>query len=218
MKIPDYSAELEHLIKQADLVSEEELIEKAGVSALQISRLRRGLALQTPVGILLKISQALKLPLAEFLAIFASDQSQVLSTSEVNVQLEQEYRHLQSQMVHQREVLYQQFQIEALNILESWLLAWPTVVQKVKENPQLEGRTLIPLVRPVERLIQEWGITSLGAVGTQVRYDPQFHELLEGRAEPGDLVKIRYTGYQQGEQLLYRAKVSPVGQVEDELG
>jgi hypothetical protein len=36
------------------------------------------------------------------------------------------------------------------------------------------------------------------------------HQLLEGTAQPGDLVKVRYTGYRQGDKLLYRVKVSPV--------
>jgi hypothetical protein len=33
---------------------------------------------------------------------------------------------------------------------------------------------------------------------------------MEGTSLPGEIVKVRYTGYLQGEKLLYRAKVSPV--------
>jgi hypothetical protein len=33
---------------------------------------------------------------------------------------------------------------------------------------------------------------------------------MEGNAESGQLVKIRYVSYRQGEKLLDRAKVSPV--------
>ncbi|MGB7379946.1 MAG: XRE family transcriptional regulator, partial [Rivularia sp. (in: cyanobacteria)] len=36
------------------------------------------------------------------------------------------------------------------------------------------------------------------------------HQLIEGNAQPTEKVKVRYTGYRQGDKLLYRAKVSPV--------
>ena len=48
-------------------------------------------------------------------------------------------------------------------------------------------------------------------MGAEVAYNPQMHELIEGTAEPGATVRVRYTGYVQGEKLLYRAKVSYVG-------
>jgi hypothetical protein len=35
---------------------------------------------------------------------------------------------------------------------------------------------------------------------------------MEGNAQPGDFVKVRYVGYRQGEKLLHRAKVSPLKQ------
>jgi hypothetical protein len=38
---------------------------------------------------------------------------------------------------------------------------------------------------------------------------------MEGHAEVGDRVRVRYTGYWQGEKLLYRAKVSPVKTAEN---
>ncbi len=50
----------------------------------------------------------------------------------------------------------------------------------------------------------------IAPVGAEIPYNPQQHELLEGTAEPGEPVKVRYTGYRQGDKLLYRAKVSPL--------
>jgi hypothetical protein len=68
---------------------------------------------------------------------------------------------------------------------------------------------LAPLLRPLERLLAEWGLETIAAVGAIVAYAPQEHQLLEGSALPGDPVKVRYVGYRQGPVLLYRAKVSP---------
>jgi molecular chaperone GrpE (heat shock protein) len=70
---------------------------------------------------------------------------------------------------------------------------------------------LLPLVRPVEQLLQQWGVEAIASVGSELAYDPHLHQLMEGTAQPGELVRVRYTGYRIGEKLLYRAKVSPIG-------
>jgi molecular chaperone GrpE (heat shock protein) len=58
--------------------------------------------------------------------------------------------------------------------------------------------------------LQHWGIESIAPVGAELPYNPQQHQLIEGTAEAGQSVKVRYTGYRQGDKLLYRAKVSLV--------
>jgi molecular chaperone GrpE (heat shock protein) len=61
---------------------------------------------------------------------------------------------------------------------------------------------------PLKRLLQDWNVKAIASVGTEIPYNPQFHELLAGTAQPGEIVKVRYTGYMQHDQLLYRARVS----------
>lgn len=210
--LPDYSLQLESLMQQAGISDLEELSRKAGVSSLQLLRLRRGLALQTRVEILLKISRGLNISLSELLATFAPETITDTGTQETASleELQQEYQRLQSQLEQQRMTLIQEFQQGSLQILESWLLQWPTAAYRAKENPQLDAVKLLPLVRPVEQLIQQWGIEAIAPVGSQVTYNPYLHQLLEGTAQPGDPVLVRYTGYRQGDKLLYRAKVSPI--------
>ena len=65
-------------------------------------------------------------------------------------------------------------------------------------------------MRPIEQLLKDWGVESIAAVGSEVPFDPQLHQLMSRTANSGDLVRIRYTGYRQGDRLLYRAKVSPI--------
>lgn len=206
--LPDYSPQLQELMQRAGISTLEELSQIAGVSPLQIIRLRRGLALQTPVSILLKISQGLKISLSELLAVFAP--GSVPSETPIRGDLEPEYQRLQMQMEQQRSTLLEEWKRESLHVLESWLLQWPTVVYRVQENPQLPAVKLLPFVRPVEQLMRQWGVDMIAPVGTKVPYDPHLHQLLEGTAEPGEQVIVRYTGYREGNKLLYRAKVSPV--------
>ncbi|MEG4577855.1 helix-turn-helix domain-containing protein [Microcoleus sp. N3A4] len=206
--IPDYAPQLQRLMQQAGLSSDRELSKKAGVSEIQLSRLRRGLALQTRADILLKISQVLQISLTELLATLAPDYVELEQAPPTA--LEQEYQRLQASIEQQRESLMQEFQLSSVQILESWMLQWPTAASKAQENHQLRAQKLLPLLRPVEQLLEHWGIESIAPVGAQIPYNPQQHQLMEGTADPGELVSVRYTGYRQGEKLLYRAKVSPV--------
>ena len=60
----------------------------------------------------------------------------------------------------------------------------------------------------IDKLIAQWGVSVIGAVGAEIPYDPQFHQLISGTVNLNELVTVRYVGYQQGDKLLFRAKVS----------
>ena len=206
---PNYDPQLQHLMRQAGLSNLEQLSQATDVSLWQLIRLKRGLALQTRVDVLLKISQGLNISLEQLLATFAP--TTVLTSSDrESSPLHQEYQRLQQEMEQQRETLMAAFEAESLDQLESWLLQWPTVAHRVQQHPQLPAIKLLPLLRPIEQLMQQWGVEMIATVGSQVAYDPQYHQLIEGVAQPGDPVMVRYTGYQHRGKLCYRAKVSPV--------
>ncbi|MGB3533488.1 MAG: helix-turn-helix transcriptional regulator [Microcoleaceae cyanobacterium] len=204
----DYGPELQRLLLQAGLSSVSDLSQVAGVSQWQLIRLQRGLALKTHVDILLKISRGLNISLEQLLATFAPTavSQSAVSESELN----QEYLRLQQQIQQQQESLMQEFQAESLQVLESWLLQWPTAAYRAQQNPQLAAVKLLPLLHPVEVLMQQWGVEAIAPVGSQVPYTPQYHQLMDGVVQPGEPVVVRYTGYRYRDQLLYRAKVSPV--------
>lgn len=207
--VPDYTPQLQRLMQQAGLSNLKELSQKAGVSELQLIRLQRGLALQTRADVLLPLSHALKISLAELLATFAPESIKSEEQPD-SPTLEQEYLRLKAQLAQQRQSLMEEFQQQALEILEPWLVQWPTAAKRVKEHPQLDAVRILPLVRPVQQLVQQWGVEEIAPVGAEVAYDPQLHQLIEGTAQPGEPVQVRYTGYYQGGKLLYRAKVSPI--------
>ena len=191
-----YAPKLQNLMQNANISSYRELSQKAGVSELQVIRLQRGLASRMRVDILLKISQALGVTLTELLTNFAPELIKKLPETSTSV-LEQEYNNLQKELEQQKQFLMEEFQQSSLQILESWLQQWPTVIQKAKQNPHLAAVKILPLLRPVEKLMEQWNVESIAPVGAEVPFDSQLHQLMEGYAQKGEMVKIRYTGYRR---------------------
>ena len=210
---PDFTQSLQKLMQGLGVSSYKALAKTAGVSDRQLLRLRGGELNRMRVDVLLKLSQALQVSLTELVVTFSPATEQPPPEEESTpaiAQLKKEYERLQAQLDTQRQELWLEFQQSSLQVIESWLLQWPTAAQKARENPQLAAVKLLPLVRPIEQLLQKWEVEAIAPVGAEVAYDPQLHQLLEGTAQPGEKVKVRYTGYRQGDKLLYRAKVSPI--------
>lgn len=202
----DYTPQLQGLMRRAGFSSVRELSRYSGVEERQFFRLCQGLVLQTRVGVLIKIAEGLGISLMELLRIFAPDDSSFASEG-FNSAFRQEYKRLQVEMEQLRESLSREFEQASLDILESWLLQWPKVTQKVQENPQIPARNILPLVKPVERLVQQWGVEIIAPIASEVPYNPHLHELVEGSAQPGDRVTVTSAGYQKGDRLLCRAEV-----------
>ena len=210
---PDFTQLLQKLMQGLGVSSYKALAKTAGVSDRQLLRLRRGELNRMRVDVLLKLSQALQVSVTELVVTFSPVTEQPAPEEESTpaiAQLKKEYERLQAQLDSQRQELWLEFQQSSLQVIESWLLQWPTAAQKARENPQLAAIKLLPLVRPIEQLLQKWEVEAIAPVGAEVAYDPQLHQPLEGTAQPGEKVKVRYTGYHQGDKLLYRAKVSPI--------
>lgn len=213
----DFTRKLQDLMQRVKISSFKALSRTAGISERQILRLRRFGIEQMRMDVLLKLSQALQVSLSELVATFSQVdfvRDKGAPTQELLQQiadLKREYSLCQSQLLQQRQVLLQEFQQSSLQLLESLLLQFPTAAQKARENPHLPAINIVPLVlKPLERLLQQWEVEAIAPVGAELPYDPLLHQLMEGTAQPGETVKVRYSGYRQGEKLLYRAKVSPV--------
>lgn len=203
---------LQELMQQAGITDIDELSRLANVARLQLIRIQRGLIHNISVGAIARIAGVLDVSLDRFVATF-SDRYSYEPQPSLNNELaacRQEYQQLQQAMNDQQATLAAKFQQESLEIIESWLLQWPTATAAVQQNPQLPATRLLSLVEPVEQLLKEWNVETIAAVGEEIPYDPQYHELMKGSAQPGELVKVRYVGYQQQDKLLYKAKVSPV--------
>jgi DNA-binding Xre family transcriptional regulator len=195
----DNTPQIRELMRSRQISTFRELRDRTGISEKQLLKLRKGELQQLRLETLTQFANKLELSLADLLALFALIPS-----------LHKEYDRLKLQLSDQRDTLLQEFQQTSLQTLEPWLLQWSAAAYAAQQNPQAPAVKLLPLVRPIEQLLQNWGIEQNAIVGSEIPYDPQHHILMGGMAEAGDLVRVRYAGYRQGERLLYRAKVSPI--------
>ncbi|MEM9093037.1 MAG: helix-turn-helix domain-containing protein [Cyanobacteria bacterium P01_F01_bin.53] len=207
---------LQRVMQRAKISSQRALAEKANVSRWQVQQLHQGNIETMRLSVLKKLAVALDCSLTDLLQIFAPEQSDPMmqpaegNNSDEATLLRQEYARLEKRLEQQSESLQYQFQTDALQVLESWLTYWPTAAKAAMERDDFDAKKLIPLVKPVERLVTNWGVTAIGIVGEQLAYDPPQHQLARGTANPGDMVRISHVGYRHGDNLLQRIKVVPL--------
>jgi len=187
----DYTSVLKKLMQEVGISNFTQLSQQAGVSQKQILRLRQGKIQQMRLEVVLSLAQVLSVPLTEFIGLFGSDTVSMPDSWD-------------------EQALREQFQQESLQIIEPWLLQWPTAANAIAQNPNLPAQRVIKLLNPLEKLLQWWGVERIGEVGTEIPYNPGQHQLLSGTAQRGEMVRVRYVGYQQGNKLLYRAQVEPI--------
>ena len=214
--------QLQQLMQKVGITSLKQLSERSGVSELQLNRLLYGLLPKIQVENLLKLATALQVSISELVKLFVPTlplesippsepkKTQAKEEAAALTALKQEYQLLQQQLAQQQQSLEQEFQKSSLEVLEPWLLQWPTAAALAQKHQQLSASKLVPLAKPIEQLLHKWGVEAIAAIGDEVPYNPQYHDLIEGTAQSGDMVKVRYIGYRQGDKLLYRAKVSPL--------
>lgn len=201
----DLTLQLQSLMQKVSINSFKELARSAGTSTHTISKLRSGEINLLRWGLIVKISNTFQISTTEFIKIFGASQTSA-QDRELEI-LQQEYQHLQQQFQQQHETLQSEFQSQSLQTLESFLTYFPTAKHAAMNNPDFSASKLLPLIGSIDRLIQQWGVTVIGDVGSQVNYDPRWHQLIEGTANLDKLVTIRYVGYRQGEKLIFRAQV-----------
>jgi transcriptional regulator with XRE-family HTH domain len=173
------------LLMTAKISSWQQLANTSGISVSRLRQLRRGQIATWKISELQKLSKALQIPLASLL-----EKLELIDVPDV------------PQIAD--------FQYASFQIMESFLTYWPAAAHQAKLNPTFPASKLLPLVGSIDRLVASWGIQSIGQVGEIIPFNPQLHQSLEGHIPPEIPVQIRYPGYQQGDRLLTRAKVSPI--------
>ncbi len=203
----DYTSKLQALMHKVGISSFRKLSELTATSERTIRKLRLGELSMLRWQTLVKISSILQIPVTELLDTFGAQPS---SNARQLEQLQQEYQHLQQQLQQQRETLQSEFQHQSLQTLESFLTYFPAAKYAATKNPDFPASKIFPLLQSIDRLIFQWGVTAIGEIGTQIAYDPAEHQLIEGTANPGELVTVRYCGYRQGDKLIFRSRVGAI--------
>jgi molecular chaperone GrpE (heat shock protein) len=218
-KSSDCTQKLRQLMLAVGIDNFRVLAERSQLSRRSVDTIRQGKAETLKYQDLVRLSKILAIDLPELIANFSSlsdsesTQPEILAKfqevqSETNLELQAEYQRLQQRIEQQSQELRTDFQQESLQILESLLLQMPTAAHAAQSNDTMPAKNLLPLLRPLDRLLQHWGITAIAPVGAEIAYDPHKHQLMDGTAEVGTPVVVRYVGYEQGEKLLYRSRVS----------
>jgi DNA-binding Xre family transcriptional regulator/molecular chaperone GrpE (heat shock protein) len=203
----DLTLQLQELMHKVGINSFKELSRSTGTSAGTIAKIRSGQISTLRLQTIVKISGVLQISVLELIDLF-SDRS-ILGSNYRSIEiLQQEYQHLQQQFTQQRATLASEFQSQSLQTLESFLTYFPAAKYAAQNNPNFPASKILPLVQSIDRLISQWGVTIIGEIGTQLPYDSRWHQLIEGTAQTGDLVTVRYLGYRQDDKLIFRAKVS----------
>jgi molecular chaperone GrpE (heat shock protein) len=221
----DHTEPLRHLMQVVGINSFKSLGDRAQLSRRAIDTIRQGHAESLKYQDLYRLSQILQTNLHGFMQVFSALQAEVQAgnithhvsnsstdritseTSEID-QIKAEYQRLQQKLDRQRQDLRTEFEQETLQQLESMLLQLPTAAFAAQNNPAMPARNLVPLLRPLDNLLQAWGIERIAQVGERVSYDPHWHEMMDGKAESGMMAIVRYVGYTKHGKLLYRARVS----------
>ena len=201
---------LRQIMKLVGISSFQILCDRTGISRRSIDTLRKGDAATLRYADLAKLAEVLQIEVAELISKFINDSSNPESPNLAIATLREEYQRLQQKLEQQKLELRSQFERETIQQLESLILQLPSAAHAAQQNPQMLAKNILPLLRPLDVLLQKWGIRAIGSVGAEVAYDLHKHQLMEGsdQIEEGNIAIVRYVGYMQGEKLLYRARVS----------
>ena len=122
--------------------------------------------------------------------------------------LELQCQRLREELKQQSQQLQSDFQQETFTQLQTLLSNYPTVKKMALAKPELPAKNLVSLFTSLDNLITSWGYTAIGETWEQVIYNPQLHQADSDDIQEGELVYIRFIGYQDGDKVLYPAKVS----------
>ena len=123
-------------------------------------------------------------------------------------ELEIQCQRLREELKQQSQQLQSDFQYETFTKLQTLLSNYPTVKKMALAKPDLPAKNLVSLFTSLDNLITNWGYNAIGETWEQVNYNPQLHQADSDDIQEGESVYIRFIGYQDGDKVLYPAKVS----------
>jgi hypothetical protein len=125
-----------------------------------------------------------------------------------------ECQRLQVELQLARQTSVETVQQAVFQQLQPLLTSYPSACKMALARPELPAKNLVALLTPLETLMADWEYMPIGPVWAHIPFDPQRHQPDIADIQPGELVYIRFVGYQQGAVILCPAKVSrtlPIG-------
>jgi hypothetical protein len=203
-----YDQALMSRLNQLGMTSFVSLQQKSGLTDSRLRQVRCGDLTSLTLRELSRLATALDWTIEELLQNFGVENtSSSKRLSEIEA-LRTECLRLREELQQQSVELTTELQHSIFQQLQTLLTNYPTVRQLVQVKPDLPAKNLTSLFTSLDNLIESWGYQQIGQTWEQVHYNPQLHQPDAGDIEPGELVYIRFVGYQDGEHILCPAKVS----------
>ncbi|HEY9636667.1 MAG TPA: hypothetical protein V6D14_24930 [Coleofasciculaceae cyanobacterium] len=208
----EYDQLLMPRLNQLGLTSFVSLQQKSGLTNSRLRQVRRGELASLTLKELTRLASALGWTIAELLQNFGVEEEEEASSSSNRLleieSLRTECLRLREELQQQSVELKTELQHLTFEQLQTLLTNYPSVRKLVQEKPDLPAKNLTSLFTSLDNLIASWGYELIGQVWEQVPYNPQLHQPDAGDIEVGELVYIRFVGYQDGQHILCPAKVS----------
>ena len=198
-------------LKELGFSSWEDLQQKSGLSRQSLPYLAGGNFHQITFGDLTKLAASLKWSFAELIEKLGLDYNWKIRQK----QLLEEKEELQRECGRLREIIQQQkaeitadFRESTFQQLQSLLTNYPSIRPMTEAKPNLPAKNLISLLTTLDDLLESWGYEAIGKPWEEVSFNPQLHQPDSDEITEGDLVYVRFVGYQNGDKILSPAKVS----------
>ncbi len=190
-------------LQQAGIADWQQLQQLSGLTTEQVNQVRMGNVHQISLLQLQRIADVLDWSLDHLLSAYG------LSTlHHENRALRQEGLRLQEMLRQQQTASAETWQRDAFTLLQSLLTTYPSIRQMIHTKPDLPAKNLSSLFTSLDNVVQAWNYEPIGAVWSQVVYDPQLHQPDQPDLAAGELVYVRFIGYKLGNVILCPAKVS----------
>ncbi|MBD2498118.1 hypothetical protein [Nostoc sp. FACHB-280] len=122
--------------------------------------------------------------------------------------LHQEGLRLHQELQQQQLQLTEELRVTTFEQLQTLLTNYPSIHQMVSVKPELPAKNLLSMFTPLDNLLGKWGYELIGKPWEQVPYNSQLHQPDKADITEGELVYIRFVGYQHQGRILCPAKVS----------
>lgn len=212
------------LMRRNNIPNWKELQQKSGFSNTTMWKLRDGDGTLLNLDELNNVAIALNIPLGNFLdklgilpphPEFEAKRRECLELQQQIEQLTQEKENLRkdglrlhSELQQQQLELTQEFRKSTFEKMQTLLVNYPSIHQMVNAKPELPAKNLLSSFTPLDNLLKEWDYQPIGTPWEQVEYNPQIHQPDTGDIKEGEMVYIRFIGYQHQGNILCPAKVS----------
>ena len=198
-------------LKELNFSNWEDLQEKSGLSRESLPYLAGGNFHHITFGDLTKLAASLKWSFAELLDNLGLDytwknrQKHLLEEKE---ELQRECGRLRKIIKQQKAEIIADVRESTFQQLQSLLTNYPSIRPMTEAKPNLPAKNLIPLLTPLEELLESWGYETIGKPWEEVSFNLQLHQADRDEIAEGDLVYVRFVGYRNGDKILCPAKVS----------